>query len=193
MAELLEHGYAASTMTRVAERAGIAKGTPYRYYPSKEALFLDMMRTLVTDPLREVRNQPFAPGESVAAYCRRTLLPIMQVIEQSGRAAIARLALTESRSFPELTEAYRRDVFLPFHAHLTGLAARAISAHEISAAMPADTDADQLAHLLTSPLWMGLVRNGILTPDTPLGIAALFEIQIDLIFDQSPRERPAGI
>ncbi|MEZ4469266.1 MAG: TetR family transcriptional regulator [bacterium] len=35
-----EHRYPAVTMAEIAARAGVAKGTPYLYYPTKEALFL---------------------------------------------------------------------------------------------------------------------------------------------------------
>ena len=33
-------GYYATTMADVAAQAGVSKGTPYLYFPSKEALFL---------------------------------------------------------------------------------------------------------------------------------------------------------
>ena len=33
-------GYHATTMADIAEQAGVSKGTPYLYFPGKEALFL---------------------------------------------------------------------------------------------------------------------------------------------------------
>jgi AcrR family transcriptional regulator len=33
-------GYHATTMADIAEAAGVSKGTPYLYFPSKEALFI---------------------------------------------------------------------------------------------------------------------------------------------------------
>lgn len=35
-------GYHATTMADVAEQAGVSKGTPYLYFPSKEALFITL-------------------------------------------------------------------------------------------------------------------------------------------------------
>lgn len=190
MAEFFEHGFTASTMTRIAERAGLAKGTPYRYFPTKEALFLDLMREIVSNPLREANAQPRHADETMRAYCQRTLVPLMAVIEDQGRAMIARLALTESRAFPELTEAYRREVYLPFLAHLAALVDGAVARGE----MP-PRHAAHAPHLLAAPLWIGLVQNGILMPGAPLDIGALFQAQLDLVFGAAalpaaPEERP---
>ena len=180
-AELLEYGFASATMARVAHRAGLAKGTAYRYFPSKEALFLGLMQDLVTDPLRAARENPPHEHETMAAYCRRVLLPLMEVFEQSGRAAIAQSVLTESRSFPELTVAYARDVFRPFQAHLRALAARAVAQGELEANL-----AEHVPQLLTAPIWMGMIQNAILDPDHPVQIGAVYARQIDLIFGKPP-------
>ncbi|PZQ50158.1 MAG: TetR family transcriptional regulator [Rhodovulum sulfidophilum] len=186
MAEFLEQGFAATTMTRVAERAGLAKGTPYRYFPTKEALFLDLMRESVTDPLRAANEQPIGPDESVRGYCQRALLPVMAVIEETGRATIARLALTESRAFPELTAAYRREVYLPFLAYLERIAREAVVRGELAPEL-----ADHAAYLLAAPLWIGLVHNGVFRPDAPVPIGTLFERQLDLVFGPG-KPRAAG-
>ncbi|MDY0161726.1 TetR/AcrR family transcriptional regulator [Desulfobotulus sp.] len=39
-----EKGYAAATIAEITERAGYAKGNFYRYWKSKDALFLDIMQ-----------------------------------------------------------------------------------------------------------------------------------------------------
>src|SRR4029078_3604473 len=41
---IAEGGYVAAQVARVAERAGVAVGTVYRYFPSKSDLFAEVFR-----------------------------------------------------------------------------------------------------------------------------------------------------
>lgn len=54
------HGYAAATVDEIAETAGIAKGTVYLYFSSKQDLFLAALREgvvqLHADALREIEG-----------------------------------------------------------------------------------------------------------------------------------------
>lgn len=43
----LEHGYANVSMQAIAKEAGMTKGAPYYYFPSKEALFLAVSREVL--------------------------------------------------------------------------------------------------------------------------------------------------
>ena len=45
----VERGYEAASMSEISARAGGSKATLYNYFPSKEALFLDVMRSLTTE------------------------------------------------------------------------------------------------------------------------------------------------
>ena len=46
-----EKGFAAARMEDIATRAGAAKGTIYLYFPSKEAVFEALVRTLIVPNL----------------------------------------------------------------------------------------------------------------------------------------------
>ncbi|MFZ2868780.1 TetR/AcrR family transcriptional regulator [Zavarzinia sp.] len=177
MAEFLERGYSASTMAGVARRAGIAKGTIYLYFPTKEALFAGIVRDIVTNPLREAEEQEIGPDETVADYFRRTLVPVMRRIESGGRAAVARLILAEGARIPVLAEVYRQDVFLPLIEHIRLHAARAVKRGEAGGEILA-----RHPHLLLAPLWVGMVNNGVIAPQHPVDIGALFEASLSLIF-----------
>ncbi len=49
-----EHGFAGASMSAVSERAGGSKATLYRYFPSKEDLFITLMLDAVLDDANAV-------------------------------------------------------------------------------------------------------------------------------------------
>lgn len=63
---IVEGGFAAASVAAVARKAGIATGTIYRYFPSREALLLEVFRA-VSDRemsrLEEIAAGPGRPGE----------------------------------------------------------------------------------------------------------------------------------
>ena len=60
--ELIEEGgYAAASVVAIAERAGVAAGTLYRYFASKEELFVEVFRAVCC---REERAMRIASAES---------------------------------------------------------------------------------------------------------------------------------
>jgi AcrR family transcriptional regulator len=179
LAEFLERGFASTTMDAVARRAGVAKGTPYRYFPTKESLFEGVVRQEIASAVVDVNAANRAPDEKVGAFLRRTMSPAMQLVERQGRAALARLVLTEGVRFPVLVEIYRREMFDPLLNQLRHLA---LSARE-DGELTSDTLVDH-PELLIAPIWYGIVHNGLLDRRQPLDIGALFEANLDLLFDQ---------
>lgn len=177
MGEFLDKGYADATMAGIAARAGLAKGTTYRYFDTKEALFAGIVRDIVTSPLAGIDHQLISEDELVSTYCRRVMLPLMRDLEKGGRAQVARLALAESRAFPYLAEVYRTEVYDPFLARLRSLAETAAQRGELKCNLLLT-----FPHLLAAPLWMGIVHNRMLCPAEQIDAAALFEAQIGLLF-----------
>jgi len=103
-----EGGYEAVRMREVAERAGIALGTLYRYFGSKDHLLASAMAQWSTDLRGRVEARPPNAGS-----------PVEQVIEVMRRAARA----LERR--PQLSEALVKSLF----SHDTGVAE---ANHEVS-------------------------------------------------------------
>lgn len=178
LAIFLEQGITRTTMAQIATQAGVAKGTIYSYYPSKEAL----LRGVVVQALAQsAAYQPLCrrPGETAQALLRRSLLPTMEAIERSERGGLARLILTEAKQHPELARLYKELAFDPWQQHVLGILQLACDEGELRSANPEDC-----ARLLASPFWMGMVHNGLLTDD-PLqhvAIAPLMEQLIALLF-----------
>jgi TetR/AcrR family transcriptional regulator of autoinduction and epiphytic fitness len=177
LAEFLERGFAQATMDAVARRADVAKGTPYRYFPTKEALFEGVVRQEIAGALIDVNAANRKPGEKVGTFLRRTMLPAMRVLERQGRGAIARLVLTEGVRFPALVEIYRREMFDPLLEELDMLVKSACKEGELRT--------DALVHqpqLLIAPIWYGIIHNGLLDRSKQVDIGDLFEANLNLLF-----------
>ncbi|MDR7260087.1 AcrR family transcriptional regulator [Sphingomonas sp. BE270] len=174
--EFLSRGFAASTMAGVAKRAGVAKGTPYIYFSTKEDLFAGMVRDVITNPLEEAESEALLPDEPIGTYLRRTLLPVMQNLEATGRAGLARLVISEGAKFPFLAETYRDGVYIPLLEHIRTYAALAVQRGELC-----DDRLVRLPQLLVAPLWVGMIHNGVLDTEHPIDTGALFNAQLDLL------------
>src|SRR5689334_56786 len=92
--EFSARGFAPARIDDVAERAGVAKGTIYVHFADKEALFQEIVRTMVV-PL--VMNVAAPPPDNVPTRVVIERLGEMFVREVYGtrRREIIRLVLTE--------------------------------------------------------------------------------------------------
>src|SRR6201996_4736750 len=70
-----EGGYGAASVIAIAERAGVASGTLYRHFASKEELFVELFRTVCSGEERAMRAAADRmPEDSTAAERLETVL-----------------------------------------------------------------------------------------------------------------------
>ena len=127
-------------------------------------------------------DEPAAPPEvaEVAAALPSLLAECgwpTAAIEDKGRATVARLVLAEGHAFPYLTEVYRTEVYEPFLDRIRWLIDVAEERGELKG-----TILKTYPHLLTAPVWMSIVHNGLLGQDSLIDSATMFEAQVDLLF-----------
>lgn len=77
-----EHGYAAGTTNRIAERAGVSIGSLYEYFPNKDALLVALMEAHIAEG-REI----------LAAAAQDTLVPGRPLHEVAERLVGAMIEL----------------------------------------------------------------------------------------------------
>jgi AcrR family transcriptional regulator len=180
LVEFLEKGFADATMESVARRAGVAKGTPYRYFPTKEALFSGVVQQEIAGAFIGFDASQRETSESIEAFLRRSILAATKDIERKGRAAIARLVIVEGVRFPALVEIYRLEMIDPLLDRIRRLLAEARQAGELRN--------DLLVHhphLVLAPILTGIINNQLLDTAHPLDIPSLLEMQLDLIFQRN--------
>uniref|UniRef100_UPI0035B049AA TetR/AcrR family transcriptional regulator n=1 Tax=Paenirhodobacter enshiensis TaxID=1105367 RepID=UPI0035B049AA len=180
--EFTEHGFAGAQMSQITARAGIAKGTAYRYFPTKTALFEGVVTEFMSPLISGIGAPEPGPDETVGDFLRRTLLPMMETIESSRRADVARLVLAEGKNFPFIAQTYRREAYDRTNAFVRAAAQIALERGELR-----DDTLVRHPQLIFAPLWLSMIEVGILVPEAPVPGATLLAEQIDLFFP--PRRR----
>jgi AcrR family transcriptional regulator len=113
MQEFLVHGYAATSMDRVAKAAGVSKATVYSYFQDKEGLFAALVQRFAQRKFSII--QRFLPSEGDAFVVLRQLLTkaLNEIICDSEEIALLRLIIGESGRFPELAQIFVRTLVKP--------------------------------------------------------------------------------
>jgi TetR/AcrR family transcriptional regulator, regulator of autoinduction and epiphytic fitness len=113
MQEFLAHGYAATSMDRVAIAAGVSKATVYSHFCDKEGLFIALIQQLVEVKFRSIFG-PFNPEvlQLAPEVILRALANRMLDVATSEPQFLnfMRIILGESGRFPELARAFVRNV-----------------------------------------------------------------------------------
>ena len=104
--EFLAHGYAATSMDRVATAAGVSKATVYSHFKDKEGLFSALMQRLAEEKILYIQIDSEKPEEGL----RQLALTLIEH-KQCDREFLAfmRLVIGESGRFPELAQAFIRN------------------------------------------------------------------------------------
>ncbi|MEG3879847.1 TetR/AcrR family transcriptional regulator [Microcoleus sp. herbarium7] len=115
MQEFLTHGYAGTSMDRVAKTGGVSKATVYSYFQDKEGLFAALIQWLATEKIyfTVMDEEPAV----VLRFVAKTILEL--TIEQPEFLAFVRLVIAESGRFPELAQTYIKNLAKPGIERLT--------------------------------------------------------------------------
>jgi len=150
-----EHGLAGARLEDIARRAGIAKGTIYLYFPNKEALFKEMVRSTMIARIAEAEQNVAADVRSTAtsqllAYGERW----WAFLCGSEFQAIYRLIIGELHRFPELAEFYAREAVLRSQTLLQGILRRGIERGEFRAHDVHVSSRALASMLVSNALWV---------------------------------------
>ncbi|SFS19993.1 TetR/AcrR family transcriptional regulator [Yoonia litorea] len=104
--EFAEHGFERARLDRIAKAAGIAKGTIYLYYESKEALFLAAAEKHVIEVLAE-NETTLAGFQGTTAELLTHLLTAIYDQFVDGRAqTLLKIMVAEGDRIPKVVERY---------------------------------------------------------------------------------------
>jgi len=120
MQEFLTHGYAATSMDRVAAAAGVSKATVYNHFQDKEELFKALvLRLAQKKELFAQENLTVGSGEPATCLKRYALSMLSNVAADPQVLTFFRIVIGESGRFPELARTFVEYVEKPSLMRLT--------------------------------------------------------------------------
>ncbi len=146
--EFARHGFRQASVNRMVERVGIAKGSLFQYFGSKEGLFrviFDYAVELVRQSLREVKKE--TSGADFFERIKASLLAGIRFIERHPRVYRIYLKMIFQEDFPLRTE-FLQQVHLFSAEYLRPVVEAGIAGGELRA----DTDVEIAVFMLDALL-----------------------------------------
>jgi AcrR family transcriptional regulator len=116
--EFLKHGYARTSMDRVAKVAGVSKQTLYSHFSDKEGLFTALVQRIAVEKFQLVWSKPLQgkPDRVLRDLAHRLLV---ENINDSEYLCFCRLIVAESELRPDLAQIFLKNLVQPAVAVLT--------------------------------------------------------------------------
>jgi TetR/AcrR family transcriptional regulator, mexJK operon transcriptional repressor len=121
----LKNGLRQTSMDAVAAEAKVAKQTVYSYYPSKDKLFVEVLRHLTAERLESDILELMPSTKMSVQQLQTTLLELaerlLERLLDPTYLALLRVIVAESKDFPELAGLFRNTVISQGAAALADL------------------------------------------------------------------------
>lgn len=174
--EFAQNGFAGARLEDVAARAGIVKGTIYRYFDSKQALFEAAMKSKIGSFLEDVAGTVEGYPGSSEDLLRLVLLKMHNRFEDPDVLTIFGIILAEGRRFPEIAEYYHRNMISNGMSILNGVIQRGVERGEFhNGAVSAFPQA------IAAPAVVAAIWRLIFDRIQPLPAEPFFEAHIELV------------
>ncbi|MBN8511349.1 MAG: TetR/AcrR family transcriptional regulator [Burkholderiales bacterium] len=178
----VEKGFAAARSEEVAARAGVSKGTLYRYFPSKAELFKAVVRQNLSALIAEGQQLADRFDGPSDELLRRLLRAWWLRVGSTAAGGIFKIIVAEVRNFPELAQFYADEVQVPADRLIAGTLQRAIRRGEFRAVPVAEATLALIAPML----FLALHRHSVgACPAAAKGMDALavLETHLALVLD----------
>jgi AcrR family transcriptional regulator len=174
--EFSARGFAAARLDDVAARADVGKGTIYLHFRDKEALFQELVATMLGPFVANLEAVP-PTGAPIRMVVERLFGLFMREIYGTERRKLLRLVMTEGPRFPQLAEFHYQNVVKRGIAAMRALLEAAHARGELR------NDAlVRFPQLVIAPGIMAIVWSGLFDRFAQLDVTALMQAHLDLLF-----------
>ena len=182
----VDNGFAATRIEDVAARAGVAKGTVYLYFPTKEALFEAVARANVVPVIDEV-IRAIEADETTPAFEQLRLIARVMYRDMVGtdRKRLLHMIVAEGPRFPWLTEFYHREILSRGMDLIRSVLRRGAERGEFEL-----DGLDEFPHILMAPTILAALFSHLFQAQEPLDVERYAEVHIRLV-ERALRPREA--
>jgi AcrR family transcriptional regulator len=189
--EFARRGFTGARETVIARRAGVSAATLRLYFPSKDELFREVIRSAVVTALRTAGPATTGEGDAVPNAEQRVqgiARGFWQSMEEPGRAALLHLSVGELPRYPELALFHATEVLGRTATRLERALADGVAAGELRVFDPRATARVILSALVTHAHWFAFpnIYSGITGADRDRAETAVLEVLLESL-------RPSGV
>lgn len=170
----IERGFAAAKIDDVARAVGLAKGTVYLYFDSKEALFEAAVRQQIIPVVATIEAAHDDHDGDVQSLLKAQLLTAYEHIVTPRPRSIMRCLIAEGARFPSLRRYYHETVI----TRVSGAFRRTIDLG-VARGEFRNVDSDSLARVIMGPAVLGSVWTMLFDDIEPLDLDAHATAHID--------------
>lgn len=174
--EFGEHGFERARLDRIAAKAGIAKGTIYLYFSSKEALFAAAVEEHVVNLMEETESDLTSFNGPTEELIRRLLTRVYAKIVTAENQALMRILISESHRVPQVAEKYHDMALARGIAILQAVIARGIERGELR-----ESAVTRNPQLITAPAVFVAIHNMAFDKFSPIDVHQYFEGHLELV------------
>lgn len=175
--EFAAKGYADARLDDVARRAGVAKGTLYLYFKSKERLFCAVLRSFVHHVFKQIESfvRTF-PGSAEELTRKVVSRQYAEIVKNPQTRSIIRLLIAESHRFPQLSDICLREVITPSLNAMRLLVEKGVASGEFR-----KTKISEFPQVLVGPALLAVVWMLIIGERQQLDLDGYMEAHLDLL------------
>jgi AcrR family transcriptional regulator len=176
--EFSARGFAAARLDDVAKRAGVAKGTIYLHFRDKEALFQEIVRSLM-GPFVGTVELAFNANIPLRTLADQVVELFVREVFGTRRKDVIRLMMTEGPRFPKLAEFYYREVLSRVFSAARKRLQRALDSGELS-----HKALVRYPQLIAAPGIMAIIWSGLFDRFEPLDAREILQAQMNILFGE---------
>lgn len=176
--ELLDHGYEAAKLDRVALQAGVAKGTLYLYFPNKAELFKAVVRDSLLPRVEAMAAQGTGMTGPATDLLGAQLAMFRDGLKSPELRGLIHLVISEAPRFPDIADFYRNEVMA---VGLAGI--RKVVRYGIERGEFRDAGLEEFPQILMGPVMITLIWKTLFGERAPLDADRLMERWLDLLLD----------
>src|SRR5215471_7723492 len=178
--EFSAQGFAATRLDDVARRAGVAKGTIYLHFEDKEALFQELIRSVLA-PFVGTLEAALKADVPARVMAEQVVELFVTQVYGTRRKEVIRLIISEGQRFPHLAEFYYREVLSRIMAAVREWMRRAVEHGEVNGDAVA-----RFPQLMGAPAIVAIIWGGLFDRFEPLDVRAFMHAHLDLVFGRPP-------